>query len=303
MKEYIKAGRYNIEITHPDKLWFPKDNITKQEVVQYYHDIAEYMLPYMKDRPVSMHRFPDGIEGEDFYQKDAPDYFPSWIKRVTVKKEGGVVHHVVCNNQPTLVYLANQAVLTPHVWLSKEKKLDFPDQMIFDLDVESKEFSLVRETALLLRDFFESLGLFPLVRTTGSRGLHVVIPLKAIENFEVVRAFAKQVADYFAEKYSKKLTNEVRKEKRKGRLFLDIARNAYAQTAVCTYAVRAKAGAPVSTPLFWDEVSDKKLTAQKYTIKNIFKRLEKMDNPWADMHQQAKTLHTAQKKFDALYAD
>jgi bifunctional non-homologous end joining protein LigD len=300
MSEYIKVGNYSIEITHPEKIWFPKEKIKKSDIVQYYYDIAPVMIPHMKDRPLSMHRFPDGITGEDFYQKDAPDYFPSWIKRVDVKKTGGVIHHVLCNNQATLVYLATQAVLTPHVWLSKAPKINFPDRLIFDLDVETKEFFLVRETALLLKDFFEDLGLVPFVKTTGSRGLHVEVPLKPTVEFDVVRSFAKEVADYFAAQYPKKLTTEVRKEKRKGRLFLDIARNAYAQTAVAAYAVRARPGAPVATPLVWEEVEDTKLTSQKYNTQNIFKRLDKMGDPWKDINKYARTLTAAQKKFAAM---
>lgn len=296
----IQCGRHTVAITHPEKIWFPKEKITKLEVVNYYHDIASVMVPHLKDRPISMHRFPDGITKEGFYQKEASDYFPSWIKQVTVKKEGGVVHHVVCNDQATLVYLANQAVLTPHVWLSRAKKIDFPDRMIFDLDTESKDFTIVRTTALMLKDFFESLNLIPFVMTTGSRGLHVVVPLKPVAEFDGVRSFAKQVADYCALQDPKNLTTEVRKDKRRGRLFLDIARNAYAQTAVAAYSVRARPGAPVATPLTWEEVDDKKLTSQRYTIKNIFKRLEKINDPWLSIDKHARTLTVAQKKFALL---
>lgn len=298
MTEKIKCGRYTVELTHPDKIWFPTDRITKRDAVSYYHDIAPFMVPLMKDRPVSMQRFPDGLSGESFFQKEASAHFPSWIKQVTVKKEGGVVHHVVCQNQATLVYLANQGVLTPHIWLSKEPKLNFPDRMIFDLDPSGADFSSVREAALLLKNFFETLSVTPLVMTTGSRGLHVVVPLKPKSPFDEVRAFARDVAAHVVAGSPKKYTNEVRKEKRRGRLFFDVARNAYAQTGVAPYAIRARAGAPVATPLAWEEVEDKKLTADRYTIKTVLKRLEKIDDPWRNA--DAVLLGTLRKKFDAL---
>ncbi len=303
MNKILKLGGHSVEITHPERVMFPKDHILKVDVIEYYKNIAPFMLPHMKGRPVTMLRYPEGIYGESFYQKDTPDYFPSWIKRVTVKKEGGVVHHVLCDNAATLVYLANQGCLTPHLWLSKVNKINFPDRLIIDLDPSGDNFSLVRNTALVLKDLFEELGLVPFVMTTGSRGLHVVVPLKPTADFETMHDFARDVAKYLAQHNPKTLTTEIRKAKRRGRLFLDSARNAYSQTGVSAYAIRAKPGAPVATPLHWEEVEDRKLTAQRYTIKNIFKRLEKIDDPWSEINKHAKTLNAARKKISSMLSE
>lgn len=290
MSAIIKLGRHAVEITHPDKVLFPDDGITKVDLIEYYQEIAPYMLPHLKNRPVTMQRFPEGITGEGFYHKDAPDYFPAWIERVTVKKEGGVVHHVVCNNAATLVYLANQACITPHVWLSTIKKIRYPDRMIIDLDPPEGNFPLACVTALGLKDLLEDFGLCPFVMTTGSKGLHVVVPLKPVATFDTVRMFARQLAELFVQHNQKTITTEIRKEKRGKKLFLDTNRNAYAQTGVCAYAVRARPGAPVATPLFWEELHDPRLTAQRYTIKTIFKRLKHGDQPWTDINKHERSL-------------
>ena len=279
-----------MKITNPNKIWFPKSKITKADIVNYYGAIARHMLPLIKQHPVTMLRYPDGITGEHWFHKETPDYFPDFIERVTVKKEGGVVHHPVCNTKTALVYLANQGCLTPHVWLSSIKKLKFPDRLVFDLDPSGNNFNLVRKTALLLREYLEEHGLHPFAMLTGSRGMHVTVPLKPVADFDTVRAFAQKVARHFAEQYPKELTVEVRKAKRGKRLFIDTARNSYAATVVAPYAVRAYEGAPVAAPIDWKEVEDKKLQSQRYTIETIFKRLEKKGNPWKELLKKAKKL-------------
>ncbi len=276
----LKVGKQSIELTNQDKILFPRSGITKGELIEYYQKIAPYMLPYMKDRAITMHRFPDGITHEGFYQKDISDYFPDWIQSAKIRKEGGYNHYVVCNDAATLVYLANQACITPHIWLSRINKLDYPDKMIFDLDPGKDDFSIVRKAAFAIRDELDELGLKSFVMTTGSRGLHVIVPLKSTQNFDTVRAFARNVADRVAAQNPKLFTTEVRLNKRRGRLFIDSTRNAFAQTTVAPYAVRAHDGAPVAMPISWDELKKPSLHAQSFTIKNIFKRLEKNKNPW-----------------------
>jgi len=177
MADRIKVGKYTVELSNTDKVLFPGDGITKGDLIDYYHQIAAVMLPYIKDRPLVMHRFPDGIDAEGFYQQEIADYFPDWVKRVSVKKEGGSISHVVCQNAATLVYLANQACITLHVWLSRQDRLDNPDQLIFDLDPPDKDFEPVREAAQLLRQFLQGLSLESLVKTTGSRGLACDSPI------------------------------------------------------------------------------------------------------------------------------
>lgn len=277
----IKIGRYTVELTHTDKLLLPP-KISKGDILSYYEKIADIMVPYLKNRALMMHRFPEGLKGESFYQKDASAYFPSWIKRAEIPKEGGYNHYVVCQNKATLVYLANQACITPHIWLSRIDKLHYPDRLIFDLDASAENFNNIRLMALALRDILASAGLVSFVMTTGSRGLHVIVPLDRKLEFKAVKEFATLCAHRLLEAYPQKTTLEIRKEKRGDKIFIDTLRNQYGATAVAPYAIRARPGAPVATPLHWHELEDKKLTSQTYTINNIFDRLSKIDDPWKD---------------------
>jgi len=300
--ESIKVDRHLIAVSHLDKILFAPSKISKGDLINYYLKIAPYLIPYAKDHPLTMVRYPEGIKGEGFYQKDAPDYFPKWIKRIEVKKKDeGITHYVVCNNAATLVYLANQNCITPHLWLSKVDALDYPDRMIFDIDPSTKDFTLVRQTAWLVRETLEYLGLGCFVMTTGSNGLHVVVPLNRRASFEQVRNFAHSLAEYLAAEFPEMITIELSKKKRGKKVFLDYLRNGFGATAVCPYAVRPKPGAPVATPLAWDELKDKKLTSQEYNIKNIFKRLDTYEDPWQDFFQKKYGIAKAvQKLIDLL---
>lgn len=292
----IYIGGYTIQLSNTDKVLFPADEITKGDLIDYYRKIAGTMLPYLEGRPVTMHRFPDGIGGEGFYQQEISDYFPDWIERARVTKQGGTVTHVICRDAATLVYLANQACVTPHVWLSRKDRLDQPDLMIFDLDPPAEDFAPVRHAARLLRRFLKELGLEAFVKTTGSKGLHVVVPLDRNAGFDEVRDFAHTVAAALAEKESDALTVEQRKDKRKGRVFLDYLRNSYGQTAVAPYAVRAEPGAPVATPLEWDELGDTNLTSESYNIRNIFRRLSRKEDPWQRIWHRPHSMSEARRK-------
>ena len=296
---FIFANQHRIEITHPEKVLFAPTNITKDELVHYYYDVAKYILPYLKNRPLTMVRYPYGIQKEGFYHKDAPDYFPSWIKRVKVKKEeGGFTNYVVCNNAATLVYLANQNCITPHLWLSKINNLDYPDRMIFDIDPsEVKNFKLVKETAQHLKQLLDELGLKSFVMTTGSHGVHVVVPLNAKENYDAVRDFAREIAQIVVERYPQTTTLELRKNKRGKKVFIDYLRNGFGATAVTPYGVRPKPGAPVATPLAWKELESAALdSSQKYTIKNIMPRLKRIDDPWKNFFKTKQSLTKGRKK-------
>ncbi len=297
----LHVGKRAIIITNPDKILFPKSGITKLEMVEYYQRIAPVMVPHLKNRPISMQRFPEGIGHEGFFQKDASDYFPSWIKRVEVEKgdTSKVVSHVLCNDAATLVYLASQAVITPHIWLSTVNRLNYPDRIIFDFDPSGKDFSQVCKAAKLFKAFLEELGLAPFVMTTGSRGLHVNIPIKRELLFDDVRQIARDIAAVMVKQYPKLLTLEVRKEKRKGKIFVDYLRNAWAQTAVAPYAMRAREKAPIATPLGWKEVNSS-LTPQKYNLSNIFKRISRIGDPWEDIDQYAKSVKRVGKELESL---
>jgi len=292
----MKVDSHTIELSNADKVLFPEDGITKGDLVDYYHRMADRILPYLEERPVMLQRFPDGLGDSGFYQKQASDYFPDWIAKATVelKERDEVRSMVVCNDAATLVYLANQACITLHAWLSRRSAPDRPDRMIFDLDPAGDDFTGVREAAQHLREVLEHVGLTPYVMTTGSKGLHVAVPLKSETSFDRVRHFARDLATFIVKQQPDLYTIEPRKEKRKQRLFLDYLRNGYGQTAVAPYAVRAKAGAPIATPLDWNELSDGRRRSDRYTLRNIFRRLGQKDDPWADMDRHARVLTTPQ---------
>lgn len=289
----IKVKEISVEVTHEDKLLFPKSKISKKDLAHYYSQVATWMLPLMKHRPVSMHRFPQGIDEEGFFQKKAPQNLPTWIKTTAVeRKEKDEIEMILCNDAATLVWMVNLACITPHIWLSRFDKPKYPDRLIFDLDPPEKGgFKQVVQGAFELKKLLEEqFSLSTFVNTTGSRGLHVVIPLKRDLTFDQVRRFAHRVADELAKQHPKQMTIEPRKEKRKGRLYLDVMRNAYAQTVVAPYAVRAIEGAPIATPLFWEELEDPRLHSQSFNRDNIFQRLEKQPDPWGPIEQKAKSL-------------
>lgn len=300
MGESVRIDGRTVELSNTGKVLFPDLRVTKGDLVEYYRRVAETMLPHLRGRPVSMQRFPDGIDGKRFFQKDAPDYFPDWIRFEEVAKEGGTVRHVVCDDAATLVYLANQACITPHVWLSRAEHLERPDRMVFDLDppeASEKGPGPARRAARTVRDRLRELGFEPFLTTTGSRGFHVVVPLEPEAGFDEVRAFAQALARELAARQPDRLTVETRKDKRGDRVFLDYLRNGYAQTAVPPYAVRARPGAPVATPVSWSELSG--LDPRRYTVKNLFKRLGQKEDPWAGIDRKRKPLGDARERLEA----
>lgn len=299
------AGR-DVTISHPDRVLFPDDGITKQDLADYYARIGPVMLPHLRDRAISMQRFPDGIGSEGFYQKNVSDHFPEWIRRARIDKEGdGSNEQVVVDDAATLVYLANQGCITPHAWLSRVDRVRHPDRLVFDLDPSGaidpvEEFGLMRDAARRLRDLLGQLGLATFVMSSGSRGLHVVVPLDRSAEFDPVRAFAHGVAEVLARQHPERLTVQVRKNKRGNRIFIDYLRNAYAQTSVAPYAVRARPGAPVATPLAWDELARHELGPRRYTLRNLFRRLGQRQDPWARIGDAAQSLKGAAEALEKL---
>jgi bifunctional non-homologous end joining protein LigD len=292
----VRVDRREIEISRPEKVLFPDDGITKGDLIEYYARIAPRMVPHLQDRPLTLERYPNGIQTKRFFQKEVSSYFPKWIRRVTVEKVGGTVTHVVCNDTATLVYLANQACITPHIFLSRTDKLETPDQLVFDLDPQGDDFDLVKATALDFKRLLDELQLPAFLKTTGSRGLHVVVPLRRRENYDAVRAFARDVAEIIVRKAPQSRTMEQLKANRGNRVFIDTNRNGYAQLVAPAYAVRARKGAPVSVPLNWDELKKKELRSNSFTIGNVFQRLERMGDPWADFWQSGVLLTRARQR-------
>jgi bifunctional non-homologous end joining protein LigD len=281
---------------------FPDEEITQGDLIDIYRRLADKMLPHLEGRPLTMQRFPDGIQNEGFYQRKAPDYFPDWITRVSVEvgEDGEQQPEVICDSEATLVYLVDQGLVTPHAWLSRADRLHYPDRLIFDLDRPDSDFEPVRVAAELLHDLLDDLGLVPYVMTTGSRGAHVVVPLDRSADFDTVRRFAHDVSRLLAQREPDRLTVQVRKDERGGRLFLDYLRNAYGQNSVAPYGVRAKVGAPVATPLDWGELSGAALHSQSYTVKNIFRRLGQKEDPFRALGEDARALSEPRKRLDDM---
>ncbi|MCT4353414.1 non-homologous end-joining DNA ligase [Streptomyces sp. Je 1-79] len=275
----IRAGRRTVEVGRPEKVLFAEDGITKADLATYYRTVSRRMIPHLRGRPLMLERHPDGIGDRGFMQKDIPEHFPDWVHRAELPKEGGTVRYVLCEDAATLVLLADQGCVTPHRWLSRADRPDRPDRLVFDLDPSEDDFAPVRDAARWLRDLLEELRLPSLLMTTGSRGLHVIVPLDRGATFDDVRAFAADVAGVLAARHPDRLTTEARKKARGGRLYLDIQRNAYGQTSVAPYAVRARPGAPVAAPIAWGDLDDPGLDARRWALADAERLLE--DNPWS----------------------
>ena len=295
----LRAGRYTVRITSPEKVLFPDAGITKLELAGYYLGVGPLMVPYLKGRPILVQRFPDGIDRPGFIQQEAPDHLPPWVRRVTVPKVGGgSVTHATVDNAASLVYLVNLNTIAVHAWLSRFDRPRQPDRLIFDLDPHDEAFGPVREAALALQELLAGLGLRPFVMLTGSRGAHVTVPIRRGPDFDEVRRFADQVAARLVEAYPDLVTTEARVEARGGRLYIDTRRNAYGQTAVAPYSVRAKPGAPVAVPIDWSELDEPGLTSRRYNIREIPARLARRGDPWAGIGRQAADLRRARARLD-----
>jgi len=285
----LKVGRRDVRITHEDRVVFPEPGLTKLDLARHYERVAPRMLPYVRDRPLALQAFPDGIDGDGYFMKAVPRYFPDWIKRTTVPKKGGTITHVLADDAATLVYLTGQNVVTMHTWLSRADKPHQPDRVTIDLDPSGGGFAEVRAAARAAGDRLRDLGLVPFAMTTGSRGVHVVCPLRRGPDFTEVHAFARALAEQMVADDPDHLTLEWHKVERGTRIYLDVNRIAYAQHAVAPYSVRPRPTAPVAVPLHWDELSDTTLRPDRWTVENVGERLER-DDPWAGMTRRARSL-------------
>lgn len=283
-----------VQITRPEKVLIAP-GITKADLAAYYEAVAEVMLTHIADRPLNLERYPDGIEGERIMQQRAGRYFPDWIDRVEVPAEKGKVEHVVARNAATLVYLAGQACLTLHQWLSRRDRLERPDRLVIDLDPSREDVDEVRHAALVIGDLLRELRIEPWVMTSGSRGYHVVVALRRLSGFDEVREFARGVASLAAARQPNLFTVEQRKAKRDGKILIDVMRNAYAHTSVAPYGVRARPAGPVATPLHWDEMQEPSTNPQRWTLSSVLTRLERDGDAWAGIAKSATSLTGARK--------
>ncbi|MBD3207611.1 ATP-dependent DNA ligase [Candidatus Bathyarchaeota archaeon] len=297
----MEVDEYEVKVSSLDKIFYEKVGVTKGDMIDYYMKIFSTMEPHIAERPLTLHRYPDGVKGEDFYQKETPDDIPDYVETVEIeKKENGSQQQLLCSNKATLVYLANLGTIEFHIWLCRRDKLHHPDKLVFDLDPPGDDFEPVRDAAFDLKDMMEEIKLKPYVMTTGSDGLHVAASLDREHEFDGVRDFAEKIASQLAADNPKKYTTEIRKNKRQGRLFLDVARNAYGQTSVVPYSLRAREECSVATPLDWDELHDSDIYSRSYTIENIFQRLGQKDDPWEDFYESPSSLDKVIEKIENL---
>lgn len=298
----MKIGQHEINVSNLEKTFFPDTGFTKGDLIGYYRAVSPAMVPHMQRYGVSMRRLPDGLKGDGFYNKDTPDYFPDWIKTIKFpKRESGSFRAPIVDSPAALVYLADQAVVSHHLYLSPAEDLEHPDKFIFDLDPPegSQDFSAVRAAALDLFDILKKLNWAPYVQTTGSKGFHVISPIQRKHTFDQVRQYARQIARLLVRRDPERYTLEHRKNKRQGRIFLDVLRNAYGATAVAPYSVRARPGAPVATPLDWDEVRSG-ASPRDWDITSIPARLAQKEDPWKSMQKYARAIHPRQKPLDQM---
>ena len=290
MTEVLEIGGREVKVTHPDKVLFPQSKVTKRDLAAHFARVADVMLPYVRGRPLALQAFPDGIEGSGYFMKAVPSYFPPWVHRATVPKRGGTVTHALADDAATLVYLAGQNVITPHVWLSRSDEPRRPDRLILDFDPSGGGFADVRAAARDAGERLRAAGLVPFAMITGSRGIHVVCPLRRGPGFGDVHKFARALAEEMVRDNPRRLTLEWRKADRGTKIYVDVNRINYAQHAVAPYGVRARPAAPVAVPLHWEELDDRRLKPDRWTVRSIARRVDETGDPWKGMSRRARAL-------------
>ena len=287
-------------ITHPEKILFPDDGITKGELAAYYEAVAAVMVPHIRARPITMERFHRGIGAPGFIQKDVSKGFPAWLKRVEVPKKDGTVHHPIVTDTRSLLWLANQNCITPHVWTSRAPNLYRPDICVFDLDPSEDEPDVLRAAVLQLRDLLTELGLPSWVKTSGSKGFHIVVPLDGKLETGQVAGFAHEVGALLVRRGPETFTQEFHKADRGRRILVDTGRNGYSATFAAAYAVRARPGAPVSAPCTWEEVESGGVGPRSFGLRTMAARLGEVGDVWADMRRRGRSLERPMQRLRRL---
>lgn len=280
---------------------FPDNGITKGELASYYEQIAPVMLPHIRRRPITMERFHRGIAAPGFFQKDVSKGFPAWLERVEVPKRDGTVHHPLVTSKRSLLWLANQNCITPHVWTSRSPNLYHPDICVFDLDPSKEnELEILWAAALALRNLLKELGLPSWVKTSGSKGFHIAIPLDGKAGFGDVVRFAHTVGTLLVKRNPKDLTQEFSKIDRGGRILVDTGRNGYSATFAAAYAVRAKPGAPVSAPCTWEEIERGEVGPRTFTLRSMASRIADVGDVWSDMRRARRSLRQPMERLSKM---
>ena len=291
-------------ITHPEKVMFPGSGITKGDLCAYYEAVAPPMLPHISGRPLTMERHPAGIDKKGFIQKDVSKGFPAWLERVEVdKREGGVVHYPLAGDVRSLLWAVNQNTITLHVWTSRVPRLEHPDLCVLDLDPADGDSEEVGGAALRVRALLEELGLPSFVKTSGSKGFHIVVPLDEAADFPGTWRFAHGVGAVLVKRHPELFTQEFIKADRAGRIFVDTGRNGQGATFAAVYAVRPKPGAPVSAPCTWEEIEHGAARPRTFTLRTMPDRLAEVGDLWADVAKAAVSLREPTARLDALLTE
>ena len=251
------AGR-DVSLSNLDKVMYPEGGFTKGQVIDYYTRVARYILPHLKDRPITLKRFPDGINGEYFYEKNAPSFTPKWIKTYPIPRisEKSIINYILINDLPTLVWSANMANLEIHPFLAKAPNVDVPTMVVFDLD-PGEETTILKscEAAFLVKAVLDKLKLKSLVKVSGSKGIHLHVPLNTRVTYEMTQSFARSIAQFLERKHPDLIVSEMAKVKRKGKVFVDWSQNSEHKSTVAVYSLRAKGERPfVAMPVTWNEL-------------------------------------------------
>lgn len=296
-KSQDKEKMEDVTVSNLDKVFWPKEGYTKGALLEYYKEISEFLLPYLKNRPEVLRRYPNGIEGESFFQKDIKHELPEYADSTKVysESEDKEMNYLVCNNLDTLLYMVNLGCIDINPWNSRAESLENPDYLIFDLDPHETGFDKVIDAAIEIRKVLEKLEIESYPKTSGATGIHIYLPLGAKYTYEQTRQFAEIIVNLVNEKNGSFTSVERLPEKRKGKVYLDFLQNRIGQTLASAYSVRPKPNATVSTPLKWEEVN-KKLSPENFTIKNIFKRLSKTGDMWKPVIGKGINLSEALKK-------
>lgn len=292
-------GDITVACTHTDRVMFPADGITKGEMLAYYRDVAELMVPELRGRPLSVVRYTKGIEQGGFFQKHHQKHFPAWLDHIAAGSKTRVDYPIV-DSPAGVVYMANQGSIEFHVWTSRKDALERPDMLVFDLDPPDGRFDLVRRAAHILRELFEQLGLPAFVKTTGSKGLHVIAPLDDEATFDEVGALATRIGALVCRRHPDILTMEFYKKDRKGRLFVDVMRNAIGATLVAPYSLRGRPGAPLAAPIEWRELDDAELRADGIRLRDVRRRLDRLGDPWHRLRAAPGSVAAADRALDRL---
>jgi bifunctional non-homologous end joining protein LigD len=289
-----------VVITHPDKVLFPDRGITKGELAAYYEMIGSVMLPHIVGRPVTMERYPAGIGQKGFLQKDVSKGYPPWLQRVEVPKKDGLVHYPIVTDERSLLWLVNQNSITPHVWISRAPELHHPDICVFDLDPSAQDAVMLRDAALSVRDLLKELGLPSWVKTSGSKGFHIAVPIDGKTDMDYVARFAHGVGTLLVKRDPKNLTQEFHKADRGRRILVDTGRNGWSATHAAVYAVRAKPGAPVSAPCTWEELESGTIGPQSLTLRDMTARIASVGDLWSGMRRRRRSLQRPMGALESL---